>query len=188
MKENFYPELEILPDSKQVDFIHVSKHVPPYIFNLWQWLMHGCRDAHGVSRQTQPRSRPITLCLRLLWKCHGTIAKASGHLQSHDIQPKVRSFASAWTWQGGSAQAQHWLGWSQVAITALQSGFWERPLAWGQCREQAAQLGLSLCWCWAFTSARKAWAAQERMRWQQFTSVVLWRLPDFSHSLTLQER
>lgn len=40
-------------------------------------------------------TRPVSLCLKLLCKCHGATAEASSHLQLCGIKPKVRSFGSA---------------------------------------------------------------------------------------------
>lgn len=50
-----------------------------------------------LGKPTLGPTRPVSLYLRLLCKCHGVFTEASGHLQLHGIQPKVGSFASAGT-------------------------------------------------------------------------------------------
>lgn len=131
-------------------------------------------------------TRPISLCLKLLCKCQGASAEASSHLQLRGIKPKVRSFGSAWAWQGRPAWLKPHV--CHQSVTTLQSCFWEWPLAWGQCRGHTPQQVLDWCSCCASTWAkkhelyRKGWGASPKLPQQWLNSVVLSRLPNFSHS------
>lgn len=106
-------------------FIHANKcAVPcPEPFLVVGLLMDGEMLMMTLGKPTLGPARPVSLCLRLLRKCHGVVTEASSHLQLHGIQPKVGSFASAGAWQGGSAQPQPWLRWIHATVATLQGYF-----------------------------------------------------------------
>ena len=97
MKENFYPDFKSPSDSKWVLSMLTSVSCPTLLILLVDngLLMGAEMLMMTLGKLSLGPTRPISLCLRLLCKCHGAIAEASSHLQLRRTEPKVRSFASA---------------------------------------------------------------------------------------------
>lgn len=97
MEEDFYPDFKSPSDSRWVLFMLTSVSCPTLLILLADngLLMGAEMLMMTLGKSSLGPTRPISLCLRLLCKCHSAIAEASSHLQLRGIEPKVRSFASA---------------------------------------------------------------------------------------------